>query len=84
MLQQALKHMKSATFWFLRHSPTWNKASLIYQLHVAGQLPGGRQHSRVLDAMRRYIILQCWLEVKYGHLVGNAATVLQHPGPGNT
>lgn len=79
-----LKLMSSATFWFLRHSPTWNKASIIYQLHVTGQLPGGRQRSSLLDAMRSYIISQCWLEVNYEYFVGNAAKGLQHPGPGKT
>ena len=76
--------MKFATSRFLWYSPTWNKASLIYQLHVTGQLPGERQHSRVLGHMRTCTTSQSWLEVDYGHLVGAAATVLQHPGPGST
>ena len=32
--------------------------------------------------MRTYTTSQSWIEVDYGHLVGNAATVLQHLPPG--
>jgi alanine racemase len=36
----------------------------------------------VLGPMRTYTTSQSWIEVDYGHLADNAATVLQHLPPG--
>lgn len=55
---------------------------MTFQLPAAGQLPGERQRFRVLGPMRTYTTSQSWIEVDYGHLADNAATVLQHLPPG--
>lgn len=51
---------------------------------ATGQLPGERQRFRVLGPTRTYTTSQSWIEVNYGALVGNAATVLQQLPSGAT